>query len=134
MSEGETGGNKAIVASLIDEVWRRGMLDTLPTFWTEDCINHADTDPANRGLLALRRYHEQFGQAFEDFSSPTIEILQQITERDRVVTHLVTHATHRASGQAVSLVTIRIDRLSGGKIAEHWSVADMAGLLRQIAS
>jgi predicted ester cyclase len=30
------------------------------------------------------------------------------------------------------LATIRIDRLAAGRIAEHWSVADMAGLMSQI--
>jgi len=32
----------------------------------------------------------------------------------------------------VALATIRIDRIQGGKIAEHWSVADVAGLIQQL--
>ena len=134
MSEGETRRNKAIIADFIERVWRQGLLNELPAFWTDDCVNHADPGPANRGLIELRRYHQRFSQAFEGFSSPSIEIVQQVAERDRVVTQLVTHATHLASGKAVSLATIRIDRLSGGRIAEHWSVADMAGLMQQISS
>ena len=99
-----------------------------------DCVNHADPSTANRGIEALRHYHEQFGQAFAAFSDPTIQIEQQVAEDDRVVTQMVTRARHTASGKSVSLATIRIDRLAGGKIAEHWSVADMAGLMQQIAA
>ncbi len=126
--------NKSVVADFIDAVWRRGELDKLPSYWTADCVNHADPSPSNRGLESLRRYHEQFSRAFAAFSDPTIQIEQQIAENDRVVTQMVTRAHHAASGKTVMLATIRIDRLEGGKIAEHWSVADMAGLMQQIAA
>lgn len=66
-------------------------------------------------------------------------MLQQVAEGDRVVTQIATSARHTAefmghapSGRTVTLATIRIDRLEGDRIAEHWSVADMAGLLAQI--
>jgi len=124
--------NKALIASFVDVVWRRGQIAELATYWTADCVNHADPAADNRGLAALRRYHEQFGQAFAGFTSPVIEIQQQIAEGDRVATQLVTRATHAASGRAVTLQTVRIDRMENGKIAEHWSVADMAGLMRQL--
>lgn len=132
VSEAEIEGNKIIVAKSIEVVWRRGQLEELGTFWTDDCVNHADPAPGNVGLEALRRYHENFGQAFAGFTSPTIEIVQQIAEENRVVTQILTQATHSASGKLVSLSTVRIDRLQNGQIAEHWSVADMAGLMRQI--
>ncbi len=32
----------------------------------------------------------------------------------------------------VEVASIRIDRFEGDKIAEHWSVADMAGLIEQL--
>ena len=125
--------NKAAVAEFIDAVWRNGDVGRLAAFWTADCVNHADGGPSYRGLEALRRYHEQFGQAFAGFSEVAIDIVQQVAEQDRVVTHLATRARHDPSGKRVTLATIRIDRLANGKIAEHWSVADMAELARQIA-
>jgi predicted ester cyclase len=55
------------------------------------------------------------------------------------MTHMVTSGRHSgdfmgvpATGRSVSLATIRIDRIVDGKIAEHWSVADMAGLVQQL--
>lgn len=125
--------NATLVATFIDVVWRQGRLDQLDHFWTADCVNHADAGPANRGLPALRRYHEVFKGQLAAFQSPEIEILQQVAQGDRVATQMVTRAHHRPTGRTVSLATIRIDRLHEGRIAEHWSVADMAGLMQQIS-
>jgi predicted SnoaL-like aldol condensation-catalyzing enzyme len=132
VSQPDLQRNKALIGTFIDVVWRGGHLADLATYWTEDCVNHADPSSVNRGLEALRRYHEHFGQAFAGFTIPTIAILQQIAEGDRVVTQIETRATQAASGKSVTLQTIRIDRLEQGKIAEHWSIADIAGLMEQL--
>ena len=132
--------NKQVIRDFIKAVWVDQDVDALPNFWTADCINHAMPEGAdNRGLAMLRAYHEQFGAAFSAFSDMQIEIVQQVAEADRVVTQMLTRAQHTGlfmgmapTGKNVSLSTIRIDRLQSGKIAEHWSVADMAGLLRQL--
>jgi predicted ester cyclase len=36
------------------------------------------------------------------------------------------------TGRTAPLATIWIDRLRDGRIAEHWSVADMAGFMQQL--
>lgn len=128
-----TSANKAVIASLIEVVWRQGRIDELPRFWTVDCVNHADPAPEKQGLAALKRYHETFAAGFADLEGVKIAIDQQVAETDRVVTQTTMTAVHKPSGRPVSLQSIRIDRLAGGKIAEHWSVADTAGLMRQLA-
>ena len=128
-----TATNKVVVRDMIDKVWRQGRLDQLPAFWTSDCVNHADPAPEKQGLTVLTRYHQAFAGSFKPFDGVDIVIEQQIAESDRVVTQMVTRATHRPTGRRVSLATIRIDRLAAGKIAEHWSIADMAGLMGQLA-
>ncbi len=130
---------KQIIRDFIQTVWVSGTLAALSSFWTEDCINHAMPGPENRGLAALVRYHEAFLTDFAAFTDIAIDVLQQVAEDDRVVTHLLTHATHTGAffgspptGKHVALATIRIDRLRDGKIAEHWSIADVAGLMQQV--
>ncbi len=127
------------IRDMITTVWVRGDLDALRDFWTSDCVNHASTAGAQVGLAALRDYHAAFATQLAGFSNPTIEIVQQVSDGERVVTHLFTHADHTgdfagapATGLRVRLETIRIDRMSDDKIAEHWSVADVAGLIRQL--
>ena len=125
--------NRQVLQRLIEQVWRDGRMDELPTFWTTDCVNHADPATEKRGLEAVRLYHEGFALWFRDFDNVDIEVQQLVAQSDRVVTRMVLRAVHRAKHRNVSLATIRIDRLTDGKIAEHWSVADMAGLMQQLA-
>lgn len=136
-----TEANKQKVRDSIQAVWVKRNLAVLPEFWSEDCINHAmppGTD--NRGLGLLHAYHEQFFIALSALSDIQIEIMQQVAEADKVVTQMTTRANHTGAfmgyaptGKIVTLDTIRIDRLEAGKIAEHWSVADMAGLIEQLS-
>lgn len=132
---------KKIVIDLINVVWTQGNLDALPSFWTDNCINHADPSAEKVGLTALRRYHAEYSQTFTSFSEVSIAVPQQVGEGDRVVTQIRTTAKHTGpfmgmapTGRVVELATIRIDRFVEDKIAEHWSVADMAGLLMQISA
>ena len=111
----------------------------LSEFWTEDCVNHATPGPDNRGLDALSAYHTQFMAAFSAFSNVRLEIVQQVAEGARVVTHVVAHGRHSGpvlevapTGRDIVMPAIRIDRIWDGKIAEHWSVSDLAGLMQQI--
>ena len=126
-----------VVAKFVQIVWREGDLSRLPEFWTETCANHAAPAGQQRGLAALRAYHERFAAAFTAFSDANIEIVQQVAEHDRVASHIVTTGTHTGgffgsapTGRAVSSTSMRFDRLEDNRIAEHWSVADMAGLMQ----
>jgi predicted ester cyclase len=130
--------NKTIIQNSIEAVWNQHNLAALPDYWNTNCINHAMPGEHNTGLEMLHAYHAGFLEALAGVDAH-IEILQQIAEGDRVVTHLMTQATHKvsfmgmpATGKTVTLTTIRIDRLEQGKISEHWSVADMAGLMQQL--
>ena len=132
-------GGKRRVRDFIEAVWVRQDFDALDGFWTADCINHAAPPGHDAGLVALRAYHEQFAAQFSAFSDTSADVIQQIADNGKVVTHLLTRGRHTGefagvapTGRAVTLATIRIDRLENGMIAEHWSVADIAGLLHQL--
>lgn len=132
--------NKQALRELVRAVWVERDLSALPSFWTTDCVNHADAGPNNVGLEALRAYHQGFLTGFlPAFSDTKIDFVQQVAEGDRVVSQMTFRGVHSgpflghgATGKVVTLRSIRIDRLEGGKIAEHWSVADMAGFLQQL--
>lgn len=135
----DLAANKKVIEEFIRTVWGAGDVAALSDFWTDDCVNHAMPGPENRGLDALRAYHEGSFAAFTAFTDVHITIEQQIAEGDRVASSIVTRGTHTgpffglsATGKVVTLATMRIDRLEGGKIAEHWSTADVAGLMAQI--
>ena len=81
------GENKRVILEMITAVWVRGDLDALGRYWTEDCRNHADTARQD-GLTALRRYHEDFAMQMVGLADFRIDVVQQVGEGDRVVTHL----------------------------------------------
>ncbi|MBV8587551.1 MAG: ester cyclase [Verrucomicrobia bacterium] len=130
--------NKEIIQVFIDSLWQRRDLDALSKFWRADCVNHA-LRPSQQGLESLRAYHEEQFKQLEGLSNIRIELVQQIEEEDRVVTHFVISGEQTGffsslppTGKTILLPVIRIDRLQEGKIAEHWSVADLAGVFWQV--
>ena len=133
--------NKQIIQNFVQVVWNGRNLTALKDFWTEDCVNHAMPGADNRGLDALRIYHESFFADFSAFSNIRIEIVQQVAEGDRVVTYITTQGEHSGAfygipptGKSISTSAIRIDRVQNGKIVEHWSVSDAAALMLQLQS
>ena len=128
----EQHSNKRAIQNLIEEVWRKGEIDAPPKYWTVNCLNHADPSPEKLGLAAVQLYHKGFALWFADFDQINIDVKQQIAEADSVVTQMLLTALHKLTGRRISLSTIRIDRMEKGKIAEHWSVADIAGLMKQL--
>ena len=137
----ETGEqNKRTLREFVRVVWEGRDVAALPAFWTADCVNHAGPAGGTVGLDALRAYHEGFVTGFlPAFTDAKIEFLQQVAEGDRVVSQMTFRAAHTGplfgkppTGKVVTLASIRIDRFEGGKIAEHWSVADMAGFTQQL--
>ena len=137
----DTNQNKQIIQNFIQVVWREQNLAALPNFWTTDCINYAMPGTDNRGLEALRTYHEAFLVDLSAFSDFQIAISQQVAEGDRVVTYMLSQGEHSGpfygllpTGKRIALAAMRIDRLQNGKIAEHWSVSDGASLMQQLQS
>jgi steroid delta-isomerase-like uncharacterized protein len=136
----DTNKNKQIIQNFVQAVWNDRNLTALKDFWAEDCLNHAMPGTDNRGLNALRIYHESFfDDFFFAFPNIQIEIVQQVAEEDRVVTYITSQGTHSGAfygtpptGKSISTSAMRIDRIQDGKIAEHWSVSDAASLMQQL--
>jgi predicted ester cyclase len=77
-----------------------------------------------------------FRQAFPD-SYFTIE--DMIAEGDKVVTRKTFHGTHEGefmgippTRRRVSISLIDIVRIAGGRVVEHWSLADNLGMMQQL--
>jgi steroid delta-isomerase-like uncharacterized protein len=136
----DTDKSKQIIQNFVQVVWNGRDLTALKDFWAKDCINHAMPGTENCGLDALRIYHESFfGDFFSAFPNIQIEIMQQVAEGDRTVTYITSQGEHNGvfygippTGKRISTSVIRIDRIQDGKITEHWSVSDAAGLMQQL--
>ena len=130
--------NKAIVGRMIDDLWNQGRLEVIDEVYAED---YADRSPGlPPGISGDRDGQKQFVQAFRAaFPDIVGEVEDQIAESDRVVLRWSVQATHQgdfmgipATGKRVSFSGTSTYRLSGGKIAEEWTHADMLGLMTQL--
>ena len=73
------------------------------------------------------------------FPDLRVTVEDTIAESDRVVTRFTARATHSAAflgipatGRAVTLTGIHVDRVADGRIAERWESVDLFGLMHQI--
>jgi predicted ester cyclase len=64
------------------------------------------------------------------FADLEINVEDQITEGDRVVSRWTLRGTHRS--RRVSLPGITISRFEAGEIAEDWTTSDNLALLQQL--
>lgn len=75
------------------------------------------------------------------FPDLRVSVEDVVAERDRVVTRFTARATHRgeflgvpATGKAVTLSGVHVDRVADGRIAERWETVDLLGLLQQLGA
>jgi predicted SnoaL-like aldol condensation-catalyzing enzyme len=134
MSDAEAG--KRVVQEFLTVVWRNRALDRIAEFWTEDCVNHAHAPYDNRGLDAIRAYHEPIIALLDSTAELRMTILNQVAEGDLVATHISNTVRQigpfmswPAKGETYTMQSMRFDRIRDGKIAEHWTLADVNGLM-----
>lgn len=89
-----------------------------------------------RPAEAFQRYYAQFLTAFPD---ATMQIEEQIAERDLVVTRKTFRGTHLGEGWGLPPTGIRVQvefidiiRIQDGQLAEHWRHFDWEELRAQM--
>jgi steroid delta-isomerase-like uncharacterized protein len=89
-------------------------------------------DEAWTGFIA------SFAAAFPDLH---LTVEASLAEGDLVANRITFRGTHRgdfqgipATGKQVTFSAMEINRMSGGKVAEHWVELDVFGLLRQLGA
>ena len=127
--------NKDVIRRLMADVDKG--IDVVDAYYAADYVDHTPS-PVRRqavGREGIRQAFAAFRRAFPD-TRHTIEDL--VAEGDRVVARISARATHTgelfghaATGKVVTLSSITIYRMAGGRIAERWSDQG-PGLLEQL--
>jgi steroid delta-isomerase-like uncharacterized protein len=132
-----TEGNKAIVRRFIDEAFVNGRADSLDELVSE-AFTPRTWPSVEPGVESLKQTVTRMAAGLTDVR---FGVEDMIAEDDRVAVRLTAHAVHRgdfmgvpAAGKGYTISEIHIFRLAGGKIAEHWHVADMLGMMRQLGA
>ncbi|MFO0745191.1 MAG: ester cyclase [Myxococcota bacterium] len=128
---------ETIIRRYFEEVWNQGRVEVLDELLTADYQNHSpatpDPAPGPPGLVPIV---QAMRAAFPDLR---YELLDLVVGADAVVARVRMTGTHAgdffglaATGRAVDVEQMNLERFRDGRIAEHWRVTDMLGLMRQL--
>lgn len=126
---------KASILRLMEECFNQHNLDIHPEFYSEDFVQHT---PA-LGDLRRPEHRELLASTFAAFPDARWTVLDQIGERDKVVTRWTFAGTHRGTFMGIAPTEkqlvfsgICIDRFADAKIVEEWEEWDTLGMMQQL--
>ena len=130
---------KARTRRVVEEILNQGDLAVANELISPDCVHHIPGGQSVPGLAALKDWLALTLSIFPDFHAI---VEDEIAEDDRVVQRIACYGTHegefsgvRPTGRQVSFQIIEISRAGAdGRFAEHWSSADLPGMLRQLSA
>jgi steroid delta-isomerase-like uncharacterized protein len=129
--------NKDIVRRLAEEPWD-GDYSAIDELIAADYIGHDPAQPDTHGPQGVKEFYDLFRAAFPD---GRVTIDEQYEDGDHVTSRWTGTGTQQgelmgipATGKQVTVTGITISRVTGGKIAEEWTVWDTAGMLQQIGA
>lgn len=130
--------NRAIYERFVREVIEQGHVELIDELVSENVVSHSPMPGQTPGREGLKHSFRQFHAAFANLR---IEIRDVIAEGEKVVGYFTVSGVHHgdfmgipATGENIQYDEMAIVRIDGGKIAEHWSVADTFAMLQKIGA
>jgi steroid delta-isomerase-like uncharacterized protein len=128
--------NKAIVRRFWD-VWEQGNIDLVDEVLASNYVNHTPATPEQpTGPEGVKAVVSMFRSAMPDLR---VVVEDMIAEGDKVAVRYTLEGTHEGelfgvppTGQRLSIKSIAVERVSDGKIREHWRVTDSLGMMQQL--
>ena len=127
--------NKEMVRAFVTEVFINHDLSVLDQYLRDDYVQHNPDVP--QGKEGFRQFFEQTFKAMPDFKY-TLKAL--VADEDQVWVYSTSAGTHTdgdwlgvgPTGNSLSFDVVDMFRIQGGKLAEHWDVADTYTLFNQL--
>jgi steroid delta-isomerase-like uncharacterized protein len=118
-------------------VWEQGNIDLLEELLAPEYINHTLATPdLPPGPEGVKEVVSMFRSAMPDLR---VVIEDMIAEGDKVATRYALEGTHRGelfgvppTAKHLSIKSMTVERVSEGKIVEHWRVTDELDMMRQL--
>jgi steroid delta-isomerase-like uncharacterized protein len=131
---GAPEANEQLLRRFYDETVNQRRLDMVDEIVAPDFVINGQPI----GSEGIRQAAVWVRSVFPDLR---VTVEDVVAERDRVVTRFTARATHRgeflgvpATGEAVTLSGVHVDRVAHGRIAERWETVDLLGLLQQLGA
>jgi steroid delta-isomerase-like uncharacterized protein len=118
-------------------VWEEGNLSLVDELLAPDYVNHSPGMPGQpEGPEGVKAVVNMFRSGLPDLK---VVIEDVIAEGDKVMMRYKIEGTHEGelfgvqpTGRRVSIESITVERVSGGKIREHWRVTDTLDMMQQL--
>lgn len=133
MNQTDLEKNKTLIARFDKACIEKNDEKALDELVADHVINHAAPQGASNGKESFHHFLHLLHTGLSDIK---VEILQQVAEKDLVVTRKSISGMHTGNfmgvpptGKAINFEAIEIIRLENGKYAEHWVQSDLRELL-----
>ena len=118
-------------------VFEQGNIDLLDELLASDYLNHTPATPeVPTGPEGVKGVVSMFRGGIPDLR---VVVEDMIAEGDKVVTRYTMEGTHGGelfgvppTGQQLSIKSISVERVSEGKIREHWRITDSLEMMQQL--
>ena len=136
-----TEDNKRVVAEFVERCQNQHDLDFADQAFHPEFVNHYH--PEGQALPETERpasgFQHFYGALLRGFPNASVEINEQLAERDLVATRKTLRGTHLGelwglppTGNHIELEFIDIFRVRDGRLVEHWTSMDIAALRQQM--
>lgn len=130
--------NAAIIRHFVDDAITHGNIDSAAKYAWEDVVEQVPMPGQGPGIDGLKDALRAMRTGFPDI---VFSIQEQIAQGDKVVSRFEWTGTHKgeflgmpATGRAVRVWGIVIDRLKEGRIKETRIIMDTLGLMAQLGA
>jgi steroid delta-isomerase-like uncharacterized protein len=118
-------------------VWEEGNIDLVDELLAPDYTNHTPATPDQPiGPEGIKGVVAMFRSAMPDLR---VVVEDMIAEGDKVAVRYTLEGTHEGelfgvppTGRQLSIKSISVERVSNGKIREHWRVTDTLDMMQQL--
>ncbi len=128
--------NKDIVQKTFDVVWNQRNTAAIDELYASDYTTHDELPGFSQDRKGFKEWVNQTTRAFPDIE---FKIKDQLAEGDEVVTRWEAHGTQKgefmgvpASGKAITVTGLTMNRLQNNKIKESWNEWDSLSLMQQL--
>ncbi|HET7828511.1 MAG TPA: ester cyclase [Candidatus Limnocylindrales bacterium] len=129
--------NTALVRRFIDQVFVGQRDEAIDALVADDFVGHTwGPTPVGRDFL-----RDALPRVRAGLSDVSMTVEDTVAEADRVAVRVTSRARHTgefmgmpATGKPYEIEEMHFFRVADGKIAEHWHVADIAGMRQQLGA
>ena len=136
-----TEDNKRVVANFVEVCQNQHDLAAADNIYHPEFANHYAPEgrPIPSTGTPAGSFQAFYGMLLRAFPDATMEINEQLAERDLVATRKTLRGTHLgeiwglpASGNRIAFEFIDIFRIKDGQLVEHWTSIDLGALRSQL--